>query len=100
LGSRWWRHQCWSSGLEGRANRGVIGAVAACTGGGGSGTRSSFWRKKTIGPTDRAGLPISEGEAAGQARSEGGGREVGHGWAERGRERGGPWLGQKPEMAR
>jgi hypothetical protein len=38
-------------------------------------------------PTDRAGPPISEGEAAGQAGLDGG------------RERGGPWLGQKPEMA-
>jgi hypothetical protein len=34
---------------------------------------------------DRAGPPISEGEAAGQAGLEGG-------------ERGGPRLGQKPEM--
>jgi hypothetical protein len=32
-------------------------------------------------PTDRVGLPISEGEAVGQAGPEGGGREVGHGWA-------------------
>jgi hypothetical protein len=31
---------------------------------------------------DRAGPPISEGEAAGQAGPEAGGREVGHGWAE------------------
>jgi hypothetical protein len=35
---------------------------------------------------DRAGPPISEGESAGQAGPEGG-------------ERGGPRLGQKPEMA-
>jgi hypothetical protein len=35
---------------------------------------------------DRAGLPVSEGEAVGQARPEGG-------------ERGGPWLGRKPKMA-
>jgi hypothetical protein len=32
---------------------------------------------------DRAGPPVSEGEAAGQAGPEGGGREVGHGWAKR-----------------
>jgi hypothetical protein len=30
---------------------------------------------------NRVGPPVSEGEAVGQARSEGGGREVGHGWA-------------------
>jgi hypothetical protein len=30
---------------------------------------------------NRVGLPVSEGEEAGQARSEGGGREVGRGWA-------------------
>jgi hypothetical protein len=44
------------------------------------------------------GPPICEGEAAGQAGPEGGGREVGHGWARRGRERGGPRLGRKSEM--
>jgi hypothetical protein len=37
-------------------------------------------------PADRAGPPVSEGEAAGQAGPEGG-------------ERGGPRLGRKPEMA-
>jgi hypothetical protein len=30
---------------------------------------------------NRVGLPVSEGEEAGQARLEGGGREVGRGWA-------------------
>jgi hypothetical protein len=37
-------------------------------------------------PADRAGPPVSEGEAAGHAGPEGG-------------ERGGPRLGRKPEMA-
>jgi hypothetical protein len=52
-------------------------------------------------PADRAGPLVSEGEAAGQAGLDGGGggREVGRGWAKRGREKGGSWLGQKPEMA-
>jgi hypothetical protein len=39
-------------------------------------------------PDDRAGPPVSEGEAVGQSRPEGG------------RERGGPWLGQKGEGER
>jgi hypothetical protein len=64
---------------------------------GSSSTRGRWWRWHPVGlpeeedgrPTDRAGLPVSEEEAAGQARPEGGGREVGHGGAERGRERGG-----------
>jgi hypothetical protein len=47
---------------------------------------------------ERAGPPVSEGEAVGQARPEGGGKEVGHGWAGRGRKRGGLRLGRKPEM--
>jgi hypothetical protein len=47
---------------------------------------------------DRVGPPISEGEAAGQAGPEGGGKEVGCSWAGRGRKRGGPRLGRKPEM--
>jgi hypothetical protein len=50
-------------------------------------------------PADRAGMPVSEVEVMGQAGPEGGGREVGCNWAERGRERGGPRLGRKPEMA-
>jgi hypothetical protein len=40
-------------------------------GGGGSGTQSGFRRKKTVGLADRAGLPVSEGAAAGQAGPEG-----------------------------
>jgi hypothetical protein len=32
---------------------------------------------------DRAGPPVSEGEAVGQAGPEGGGIEVGRGWAKR-----------------
>jgi hypothetical protein len=66
-----------------------------------------WWRRHPVGlpeeedsrPADRAGPLVSEGEAVGQAGLEGGGREVGHGWARRGRERGGPRLGGKPEMA-
>jgi hypothetical protein len=50
-------------------------------------------------PTDRAGPPVSAGEAVGQAGLEGGGSEVGCGWAGRGKERCGPRLGRKPEMA-
>jgi hypothetical protein len=56
-------------------------------------------RKKTAGPTDRAGPPVSEGEATGQAGPKGRRERGGHGWAERGRERGGQRLGQKPEIA-
>jgi hypothetical protein len=75
----------------------------------GSGSARGRWRQRcSVGfpeeddgrPANRAGPPISEEEAAGQAGPEGGGgREVGHGWVERGRERGGPRLGRKPEMA-
>jgi hypothetical protein len=32
---------------------------------------------------DRVGLPVNEGEAAGKAAPEQGGREVGRGWAKR-----------------
>jgi hypothetical protein len=54
---------------------GVVGAVAARVGDGGGGARSGFRRKKKVGPADRAGPPVSEGEAAGQAGSKGkGGR--------------------------
>jgi hypothetical protein len=64
------------------------------------------WQRPVVLPeeedsraADRAGPPISEGEAAGLAGPEGGGREVGCGWAGRGRKRGGPRLGRKSEMA-
>jgi hypothetical protein len=62
-------------------------------------------------PTDRAGPLVSEGrqrrrlhrkgEGArwAMAGPEGGGREVGHDWAGRGRKRGGPRLGRKTKMA-
>jgi hypothetical protein len=44
-------------------------------GDGGGGARSGFRRKKKVGPADRAGPPVSEGEAADQAGSKGkGGR--------------------------
>jgi hypothetical protein len=49
---------------------------------------------------DRAGPPVSEGKVVGQARPEGGGIEVGCGWARRGRNRGAPWLGQKGDEER
>jgi hypothetical protein len=62
--------------------------------GGLSGQRQRVWEVAATAPgrlpeeeesraADRAGPPVSEGEAAGQAGSEGGGREVGHGWAKR-----------------
>jgi hypothetical protein len=38
---------------------------------------------REVAAADRAGPPASEGEAVGQARPEGGGREVGRGWAKR-----------------
>jgi hypothetical protein len=74
---------------------------------GGGSARGRWWRRCPVGlleeedgrPADRVGPPISEGEEAGQAGPKGGGSEVGRDWAERGRERGGPRLGQKPEMA-
>jgi hypothetical protein len=69
----------------------VIRAAAACAGEGGSGARSGFWRKKKVGPADRAGPPVSEGEATGQAGPEGKGER----WAVAGLERkggGGPRL--------
>jgi hypothetical protein len=65
---------------------GVIWAVTACTGGGGSGTWSGFRTNKKVRPTDRVGPPVSEGEARGAGWA---------GWAGRGRERDGPWLGRK-----
>jgi hypothetical protein len=65
---------------------GVVGAVAAHAGGGGS-ARSGFRRKKKVGLADRVGPPISEGEAAGQAGPVGkGGR-----WAVVMLERSGAW---------
>jgi hypothetical protein len=72
---------------------GVIWAVTACTGGGGSGTWSGFRRNKKVRPTDRVGPPVSEGRCAGQAGQagpEGGGRDMGRGWAGKERRR----LGQ------
>jgi hypothetical protein len=65
------RGEC--SAVSGRG--GVIGAAATNAGGGGGSARSGFQRKKKVGPTDRVGPPVSEGEAAGQAGPEGkGGR--------------------------
>jgi hypothetical protein len=67
---------------------GVIGAAGSACG---------RWRRQCpIGlpeeedgwPDDRAGPPVSEGETAGR------------GWAKRGRERVGPWRGQKGEGER
>jgi hypothetical protein len=72
----------------------------------GGGSARGRWRRwRPVGlpkeedsrPTDRAGPPICEGEAVGQAGLEGGGREVDHGLNGRGRESGGLRLGQKPE---
>jgi hypothetical protein len=78
---------------------GVIGAVAASVGGGGGGARSGFRRKKTAGRlTGRARLSVRRRQW-GRLVWKGGGREVGHDWAERGRERGGPRLGWKLKMA-
>jgi hypothetical protein len=65
------------------------------------GSACGRWRRRPVGlpeeedsrAADRVGPPVSDGEAAGQAGLEGGGREVGRGWAERGRKRGGPRLG-------
>jgi hypothetical protein len=72
--------------------------VAAHAGGGGGGARSGFRRKKTASRlTVWARLSV-RGRRRGRLAQKGGGREVGHSWAERGRERGGPWLGRKPEM--
>jgi hypothetical protein len=73
----------------------------------GSGSMHRWRRRRPVGlpeeedsrPADRAGPPVSEGEAAGQDGLEWAWREVGRGWAERGRERGGPRLGRKLEMA-
>jgi hypothetical protein len=56
---------------------------------GGGSTRGRWRRRRLVGlpeeedsrAADRAGLPVSEGEATGQARPKGGGREVGRGWA-------------------
>jgi hypothetical protein len=73
---------------------GVIGVAAVHTGGGG-GARSGFWRKKKVGPADRAGPHVSEVEAVGQARPEGkGGR-----WATARPERkGGRWPAAGPKL--
>jgi hypothetical protein len=59
---------------------GVVRAVGACGGGGGSGARSGFRRKKTAELSYRVGPPISEGEATGRLGRKGR-EEVGHGWA-------------------
>jgi hypothetical protein len=73
--------------------RRVIGVVAACAEGGGF-ARSGFQRKRKVGPADKAGPPISEGEAAGQAGPGGkGGR-----WAKAGLKRkGGGWAAAGPK---
>jgi hypothetical protein len=74
---------------------------------GGSSARGRWRQRLSVGlleeedsrPANRPGLRISEEEAAGQAGPEGGARrEVGHSWAERGRERGEPRLGRKPKI--
>jgi hypothetical protein len=62
---------------------GVVGAVAAHVEGGGGGAWSGFWRKKKVGPANRAVAPVSEGVAAGQAGPEGKGGK----WATTGSER-------------
>jgi hypothetical protein len=43
-----------------RGRGGVVGAARARGGGGSGGARSGFWRKKTVGLTDRVGPPVSE----------------------------------------
>jgi hypothetical protein len=79
---------------------GVIREVAAHAGGGGGG-QSGFRRKKTAGRlTGRACLSVRGRRWGWLAGPEGGGREVGCGWAGRGRKRGRPRLGRKSEMAR
>jgi hypothetical protein len=45
---------------------GVARAAGACGGRGGGGARLGFWRKKTVGLTDRVGPPVNEGEAMGR----------------------------------
>jgi hypothetical protein len=59
---------------------GVIGAAGVRGGGGGSGARLGFRRKKTVGLTYRVSPPVSEGEATGRL-GRNGREEVGHGWA-------------------
>jgi hypothetical protein len=74
----------------------------------GSSSACGRWWRRSVGlleeedsrAVDRAGPPISEGEAVGQAGPERGGRELLHCWVRRGRKRGGPRLGRKSEMAR
>jgi hypothetical protein len=63
---------------------------------GGGGARGSWWQRP-IGLLEEEDSRATD--RAGQARPEGGGREVGHGWARRGRKRGVPRLGRKSEMA-
>jgi hypothetical protein len=78
---------------------GVIGASTAHVGSGGGGARLGFRRKKMAGRlTGWARLSV-KGRRRGRLGQKGGGRDVDRGWARRGRERGGPWLGRKPEMA-
>jgi hypothetical protein len=66
--------------------------VVARAGGGGGGAQLGFQRKKKVRPADRAGPPVSDGEAVGRAGPEGKGER----WVTAGPERkgGGPWLGQ------
>jgi hypothetical protein len=69
---------------------GVIGAAATRAGGSGGGARSGFRRKKKVGPADRAGPPVSEGEARPEGK---GGR-----WAAAGPKRkGGRWAAARPK---
>jgi hypothetical protein len=78
---------------------GVVEADAVRTGGGGGSGPSGFRRKKTTDRlTGRAHL-LGRRRWWGRLSQKGGGREVGHSWAERGMERVVPRLGQKPEMA-
>jgi hypothetical protein len=70
-----------------------IRAEAARVGGGSGGARLGFRRKKKVGPADRAGPTISEGEAVGAGWAEREGREMGCGWARKeGREVGRGWA--------
>jgi hypothetical protein len=71
----------------------AVRVVAAHAGGDGGGARSGFRRKKKVGPADRVGPPVSEGEVAGQAGPGGkGGR-----WAAAGPKRRG---GRRPRLGR
>jgi hypothetical protein len=79
----------WSSERQQRAREVV--AVAP--------DRASGGRRRPGRLTGRALMSV-RGRRRGRLGQKGGGREVGHGWAKRGRERGGPLLSLKGEGER